>query len=78
MFGGMGIECSRGLQKAAGMLVEKRSENYADVIGYISTKIWIQDVSFKKSTHLSHMIYKNLQRPGKANIISRFQSYPWN
>ena len=38
-FGGMGAECSRALQRAAGMLAEKRSERYADVMGYISTKI---------------------------------------
>ena len=38
-FGGMGDECRRALQRAAGKIASKRKENYADVMGHISTRI---------------------------------------
>ncbi len=38
-FGGMGKECQRALQRAAGRIAAKRKEKYADVMGHISTKI---------------------------------------
>ena len=38
-FGGMGKECHRALQRAAGRIAERRREKYADVMGHISTKI---------------------------------------
>ena len=38
-FGGMGNECHRALQRAAGKMADKRKERYADVMGHISTKI---------------------------------------
>ena len=38
-FGGMGIECQKTLQRAAGKIANKRKETYADVMGHISTKI---------------------------------------
>ena len=36
---GMGDECRRALQRAAGKIASKRKENYADVMGHISTRI---------------------------------------
>ena len=39
MFGGMGVECQRTLQRAAGNIAAKRKERYADVMGYITTRI---------------------------------------
>ena len=38
-FGGMGNECHRALQRAAGKIASKRKESYADVMGHISTRI---------------------------------------
>ena len=38
-FGGMGEECHRTLQRAAGKIANKRKEKYSDVMGHITTKI---------------------------------------
>ena len=38
-FGGMGEECHKTLQRAAGKIADKRKEKYSDVMGHITTKI---------------------------------------
>ncbi len=38
-FGGMGEECHRALQRAAGRIADRRKEKYSDVMGHISTKV---------------------------------------
>ncbi len=38
-FGGMGEECHRALQRAAGKIAYRRKESYADVMGHITTRI---------------------------------------
>ena len=64
----MGAECSRTLQREAGILAVKISEKYADEMGYRSTKIRMCD----------QRIQRHVQREGKAKIICCFQSCPWN
>ena len=60
-FGGMGDECRRALQRAAGKIASKRKENYADVMGHISTRIRmciLRTVLMSVRGSSGHLIFK--------------------